>query len=422
MDSKPHNKDSNPFLNSYMIALPFAEPDQINSLMQACSELGIPSNFIQGTPDLLNKASTISRINNLDPKILLPRPARTLNHKTMREFFLGKRICVTGAAGSIGTELANQIGAMMPAELIVIDRAESPLFFLEADLRAKFPDLYITALVSDITDHAEILDILLKHEPQILFHAAAHKHVPLMERTPSQAIKNNVHGTYTVAQCAQKANVDTFVLVSTDKAVNPTSVMGATKRLAELLILEMNLAGNTNFSAVRFGNVLGSAGSVVPIFKQQIMLGGPITVTHSEATRYFMSVSEAAGLILQAGAIGNGGEIFALDMGDPVRIVAIAETMITLSGLRPHEDIDIIFTGLRPGEKLCEELAIAGEEFETTEHPGLLILKNNPAPQIISTDVEDFLKSLSTLDQIGIKTRLRNLVPEYTPDIPKSRS
>ena len=249
----------------------------------------------------------------------------------------------------------------------------------------------------------------------MVFHAAAHKHVPLMELTPGEAVKNNVGGTLTVARRAREAGVETFVLVSTDKAVRPISVMGATKRLAELLVQEMNEWGPTRFVSVRFGNVLGSNASVVPIFKQQIANGGPVTVTHPEVRRYFMSVSEAASLILQSGAVGAGGEIFVLDMGEPVRIVALAETLITLSGLKPHEEIDIVFTGLRPGEKLSEDLYDQEQILHYGEYEKLLILKDDQHSGTVEK-VDELLKELPALDSRQIKTRLKSLLPDYRPD------
>ncbi len=257
-----------------------------------------------------------------------------------------------------------------------------------------------------------------KYRPQVVFHAAAHKHVPLMERAPGEAVKNNVGGTYVVGRCAQEAGVETFVLVSTDKAVNPISVMGTTKRLAELLIQALNEQGPTRFVAVRFGNVLGSNASVVPIFKQQVSNGGPVTVTHPEVERYFMSVSEAAGLILQAASIGTGGETFLLDMGEPVKIVALAETLVTLSGRKPYDEIDIVFTGLRPGEKLTEELKFDEETTRFTGYEKLLVLENGHPVSGVLEDVEDFLRALPDLDGEQVKARLSALVPQYRPVSP----
>ena len=269
--------------------------------------------------------------------------------------------------------------------------------------------------MSDVTDKVEVGRLMTAYQPQIVFHAAAHKHVPLMELTPGEAVKNNVGGTYVMARCAQDAGAETFVLVSTDKAVKPSSVMGATKRLAELLSRELDSQGSTRFISVRFGNVLGSNASVVPIFKQQIAKGGPVTVTHPNAQRFFMSVSEAAGLILQAGAVGNGGETFVLDMGDPVKIVDLAETLITLSGLRPYQDIGITFIGLRPGEKLSEELQFDEEEVSPSEYEKLLVMKPSCSAIGVVPEVEELLRVLPSLEADEVKSRLRDLIPEYQP-------
>ena len=374
-------KDIPRVLNEYsvdtaVIAMPSMSLLDRRSVVEVCQQAGVPFKILPATSDLLDDVVNITRIRDVDPVDLLGRSPARLDRAAIQSFIRGKRILVTGAAGSVGSELARQIGGLQPELLLLVDHSENPLLFVEAELRATFRDILVIAQISDITDEEEIRGLMAEHRPQILFHAAAHKHVPFMERTPGEAVKNNVGGTYVVAKCAQEVGMETFLLVSTDKAVNPSSVMGATKRLTELIAQELNAKGSTRFMSVRFGNVLGSNASVVPIFKQQVANGGPVTVTHPSAERYFMSVSEAAGLILQAGSVGTGGETFVLDMSEPIRIVALAETLITLSGLKPYEDIDIVFTGLRPGEKLSEELHFDGEEIQPTRHEKLLVLKN----------------------------------------------
>ncbi|MBI2856596.1 MAG: polysaccharide biosynthesis protein [Chloroflexi bacterium] len=402
-------------IESAVIAIPSASPSQMRSLVELCQGTGVPFKVLPSTADILDGNVSISRIRDVDPVDLLGHPPARLDRAVIEGSIRGRRVLVTGAAGSVGSELTRQIAGFEPELLVLIDHAENPLFFLEVEIRSSFPGTPLVALVADITDLVSIGRLMSDYHPQVVYHAAAHKHVPLMEHTPGEAVKNNVGGTLVVARCAREAGVEAFVLVSTDKAVRPISVMGATKRLAELLVQEMNLWGPTRFVSVRFGNVLGSNASVVPIFKQQIARGGPVTVTHPEVRRYFMSVSEAASLILQSGAVGSGGEVFVLDMGEPVRIVALAETLITLSGLKPYEEIDIVFTGLRPGEKLSEELYDHGEVLQHADYEKLLVLNGEPHAGI-AANVEAFLKDLPGLNSQQIKDRLKGLVPEYKPD------
>ena len=396
-----------------VIAIPSATPSERRTLVEFCQSSGVPFKILPAMPDLLEGAVSISRIRDVDPADLLGRPPAKLDRAAIQSFITGKRVLVTGAAGSVGSELARQIAGLRPMLLLLIDRGENPLMFLEREIVASSPDLSLVAQVIDVTDQAQVRRLMEEHSPQVVFHAAAYKHVPLMERAAGEALKNNVGGTYVVAKCAQDAGTKMVVLVSTDKAVNPSSVMGATKRLAELLVQEMDSDRETRYVSVRFGNVLGSNASVVPIFKQQIAEGGPVTVTHPDVERYFMSISEAASLILQAGAVGKGGEIFFLDMGEPVRIVTLAETLITLSGFKPFEEIDIVFTNLRPGEKLSEELLLDGEEFEQTEYEKLRVLKGGRRGSGVVREVEEFLRVLPDLEFEDVKARLRSLIPEY---------
>ncbi|HEY4224142.1 MAG TPA: UDP-N-acetylglucosamine 4,6-dehydratase family protein, partial [Myxococcota bacterium] len=328
------------------------------------------------------------------------------------------RVLVTGAGGSIGSELVRQVARHAPKRLVLVDKAENALFLIDKELRDAGAHGHIMVpVIADITDEVRMRAVLAKHAPDVVFHAAAHKHVPMMEANPGEAVKNNVIGTKLLADLCHEARVSRFVMISTDKAVNPTSVMGTTKRIAEQYIQALSARSQTHFVAVRFGNVLGSNGSVVPIFKEQIARGGPVTVTHEDMTRYFMTIPEASQLVLQAGTMGKGGEIFVLDMGEPVKIVDLARDLITLSGLRPGVDVQIEITGLRPGEKLFEELAVDGENVDKTKHPKIFI------GRLRVVDLAALAQSLSELathvddaDPAQLIASMRALVPEYAPE------
>jgi FlaA1/EpsC-like NDP-sugar epimerase len=301
-----------------------------------------------------------------------------------------------------------------PKLLLLVEQAENPLFYIERDLRQRFPNLPLTPVICDITDRARVQAIFDQHRPQVVIHAAAHKHVPLMELNPGEAIKNNVLGTQSVAD-APTGTWRHFVLISTDKAVNPTSIMGSSKRIAEMYIQDLSRTSSTQFVTVRFGNVLGSEGSVVPIFQKQIDAGGPITVTHPQMLRYFMTIPEASQLVLQAATMGKGGEIFVLDMGEPVRIVDLAGMLIQLSGLRPGEDIEIVFTGPRPGEKLFEELRIEGEDMQQTGHPKIRIWKNIVMDRArLRAGISELIELAGRQDPVSLAARIKDLVPEYS--------
>ncbi len=355
---------------------------------------------------------------DVDVADLLGRAAVNLDTPELQRFLAGKTVLVTGAGGSIGSEICRQIMRFCPASLILVEQAENNLFEIDRELREKWLGATITPCVADICDAIRIATIFKAHQPQVVLHCAAHKHVPMMEQNPGEAIKNNVFGTKTVADAAAEFGTDAFVMVSTDKAVNPTSVMGAAKRFAELYIQSKNegVENSTRFLAVRFGNVLGSSGSVVPIFKKQIAAGGPVTVTHPDMKRYFMTIPEASQLVLQAGAIGHGGEIFVLDMGEPIRIVDLARELIQRSGLRVEEDIAIEFTGIRPGEKLYEELAGLAEETRPTSHAKIRVWQLPPA------EAQRVKKGLAILSDVVNGCReeaviaLARCVPEYRPD------
>ena len=398
-----------------VIAIPSASPSVRRDLVEACQRAPVPVKILPSTSELLDTGVSITHIREVDPADLLGRPMARLDRSLIEEFIRGKRVLVTGAAGSVGSELSKQIAALRPSHLLLVDHAENPMLFLDSELRDRFPDIQVDPQIVDITDNHALGRLMAGCRPQIVFHAAAHKHVPLMERHPAAAVRNNVGGTLSVSRCAQDTGVEKFVLVSTDKAVRPSSVMGATKRLVEMITQELNSHGTTRFVSVRFGNVLGSNASVVPIFKQQIGNGGPVTVTHREIQRYFMSVSEAASLILQAGSLGEGGDTFVLDMGEPVNITTLAETLITLSGLKPYEDIDIVFTGIRPGEKLSEELCSQGQELVATQYDKLLLLTGDPIPQGVLASADELLQLLPSLDSPEIVSRLKELVPDYEP-------
>jgi FlaA1/EpsC-like NDP-sugar epimerase len=297
---------------------------------------------------------------------------------------------------------------------VLLEQAENPLFYIERELLERFPDIALRAVICDITDRVRVDTIFDEYRPEVVIHAAAHKHVPLMELNPGEAIKNNVVGTRAVADAADKFGTGNFVMISTDKAVNPTSIMGSSKRIAEMYVQDLNRTSNTHFVTVRFGNVLASEGSVVPIFKKQIAQGGPLTVTHPDMKRYFMTIPEASQLVLQAASMGKGGEIFLLDMGEPVKIVDLARELITLSGFRPGEDIEIVFTGLRPGEKLFEELSIKGEDMQETRHPKIGIWKNIPKNRdVLRQGIEQLVELAKAGRHREIAAKIKELVPGY---------
>ena len=359
----------------------------------------------------------MNQIHNVKIEDLLGREVIQMNNKRIGEEISGKVILVTGAAGSIGSEIVRQLIAYFPSKLVLVDQAESALYDLEYELAGKVPtNVQLIVNVADVSDTRRISKIFKNHRPDIIFHAAAYKHVPLMENNPYEAIKTNVIGTRILAEMASEVGVDKFVMVSTDKAVNPTNVMGATKRLAEMYTQSMNqLDGiKTKFIATRFGNVLGSNGSVIPLFKKQIERGGPVTVTHPEITRYFMTIPEACELVLEAATMGQGGEVFVFDMGESVKIIDLAKKMITLSGLRVDKDIEIKYTGLRPGEKLYEELLNNDENTLPTHHPKILIAEvNTPSYAYMEIATNDLNHLLSSGNNNSIVAKIKEIIPEY---------
>ncbi len=354
------------------------------------------------------------RIQLIDFEKLLNRDPNKLDTKLIEDFIFGKKVCVSGGGGSIGSELVRQIAAMS-AELLLIERNENGLADIENEINHEFPDVSLVGLVADITNKKEINSIFSDHKPEVVFHAAAHKHVNLMERSPWQAIQNNVIGTRNLAEASNSIGSKNFILISTDKAVNPSSVMGATKKLAEMLILGMDTVSVTNFDIVRFGNVIGSNGSVALIFKNQIAKGGPLTLTDPKMERYFMTIPEAAELTLQASSIGNGGEIFVLDMGEPILIKTLAEKMIRQCLLEPYKDIDIAIIGAKPGEKLSEILTGRDEILENTQYSKIQKIIPTKAPKSELKQLQELLKNLSFEDNGNIKSILGDLIPEYNP-------
>ena len=397
-----------------VIAIPAASSSRKRAIVEVCREAGVECKILPSTSDLVDGTVSISQIREVDIVDLLGRPQAELDVDLIRDSIEGKKVMVTGAAGSVGSELARQIVALEPSMLVLVDRAENQLVYFEAEIRRDAnPTTELIIRIVDVNDEPAILRLMKECYPDTVFHAAAHKHVNLMEDSPSQAIANNVGGTLSVARSAIEVGADNFLLISTDKAVNPTSVMGATKRIAELVIRELDRTSSTRFIAVRFGNVLGSNASVVPIFKRQIEHGGPITVTHPDVERYFMSGTEAVSLILQAAALGKGGEVYILEMGDPVKIVTLAETLISLSGLVPGEDIEIVYTGLKPGEKMSEVLNFSGEDVVETGLEKLWVLNDHETENGVVESAEKLLKDLTDLGESGARDRITDVVAGY---------
>ena len=396
------------------IAMPSATHQQLRRVIQVCEGTKIRFRTVPSITDIASGRFKVSEIRDVEINDLLGREVVQLDLDLIEAFAKDKTILVTGAGGSIGSEMCRQLCLFKPKLLLLIEQVENPLFFIERELRDKFPQVSLKAIICNITDRVRVEEIFEKYKPQVIIHAAAHKHVPLMELNPGEAIKNNVLGTKTVADMADKHGALNFVMISTDKAVNPTSLMGSSKRIAEMYIQNLSASSRTRFITVRFGNVLGSNGSVVPIFKEQIARGGPVTVTHPEMKRYFMTIPEASQLVLQAATMGQGGEIFVLDMGEPVKIVDLAKELITLSGFKPGEDIKIEFTGLRPGEKLFEELSIKGEDMLQTRHPKIAVWKNIPTDSSkLRCGIEELAAVAQTQDHEKIVYKVKELVPEY---------
>lgn len=404
-------------IDEIVIAIPSASPSRLRHLLDRCRDVRAKARILPGVGDLIDGKVSVRALRNVDLEDLLGRDPVALDTELLNRHITGRTVLVTGAAGSIGSELCRQIARLSPARLVLFEIAESPLFDFEMEMREKFPTLDLLPLIGDVRDRGRVEEAMRAYRPAIVYHAAAYKHVPMMEIHPVEAVKTNVLGTRIVAEAAASFGVERFVLVSTDKAVRPTNVMGATKRIAELVIHNMNgQGGATRFVAVRFGNVLGSVGSVVPIFRRQLETTGTLTVTHPEASRYFMLIPEAAGLILQAGAMAEGGEVFVLDMGEPVKILDLAKNLIRLSGKELGVDADIVYTGLRPGEKLHEELIVEGEDVSRTTHPKVMkLIGSEEIPVAWKRRLEDLIVSAVAGDRASVVETLDSLVKGYTP-------
>ena len=362
-------------IDEIIFAIPSANTQTKKEILDICKESGCKLRTVPGTYQLINGDVSVSALKEVEIEDLLGREPIEINSEEVLEYVNGRVVLVTGGGGSIGGELCRQIASHNPRQLVILDIYENNAYDIQQELTRRYPELNLVVLIGSVRNTNRVNSIFETYRPEIVYHAAAHKHVPLMEDSPNEAIKNNVMGTQRIATAADRYGVDKFVLISTDKAVNPTNVMGASKRICEMIIQMMNQRSRTNFVAVRFGNVLGSNGSVIPLFKQQIAEGGPVTVTDPEIIRYFMTIPEAVSLVLQAGAYARGGEIFVLDMGEPVKILDLAVNLIKLSGYRPGEDIEIKFTGLRPGEKMYEELLTTQEHLEKTANRMIFIEK-----------------------------------------------
>ena len=406
-------------LDEIVIAMPSAPAKRVRDILRLSREAGLPCRTVPSVDQLATGSISVSNVRPVEIHDLLGRDPVEIKGEAVREEIHGLTVMVTGAGGSIGSELCRQILSYGPATLLLVERSEPSLFVIEQELIGLRSAVRLLPIVGDITQRSRMREIFRRFRPQIVFHAAAHKHVPMMEAQPDEAIRNNVLGTALLADLAIEYSVERFIHISTDKAVNPTNVMGATKRLAEMYLQSLaTRPSRTKFMAVRFGNVLGSSGSVVPTFRRQIEAGGPVTVTHPDVTRFFMTIPEAVSLVLQSSAFGNGGEIFVLDMGKPVRIADLAHQMIALSGLTPNRDIEIAFTGLRPGEKLYEELSHGGENVTPTAHPKITRLV---APPLHHSIVGSFFAELAVAiedgnaDTASLKLLLSKMLPEYTP-------
>ena len=401
-------------IQEIVLAIPTLKPHERKNIINICQQTGCKMSTLPGIYELINCDVKVSMLRDVQIEDLLGREAVRTDLESIMSYVKDQKVMVTGGGGSIGSELCRQIADDQPKQLIIIDNYENAAYELQMELGRKHPELDVIVLIVSVQNRRKIREIFEQYKPDLVFHAAAHKHVPLMEYSPCEAIKNNVFGTMNVASEANRSGVKRMVLISTDKAVRPTNIMGASKRICEMVIQTYNQRSKTEYVAVRFGNVLGSNGSVVPLFKQQIREGGPVTVTHPDIIRYFMTIPEAVSLVLQAGAYAQGGEIFILDMGEPVKILDLAENMIRLSGLVPGEDIEIKFTGLRPGEKLYEELLIDDDNKKETANKRIFI------GQPIKIDEAEFDEKMKELEKAtfsedeNIRQVVKKLVPEYT--------
>jgi len=402
------------YIDEIIIAVPSATREEVRRIIDVCSEAKVPYKITPSLSELVSGKVSFSQIRKVEVEDLLSREVVKLDLEKISHYISGKKVLITGAGGSIGSELCRQLIRFNPKQLILFARGEFSLYNIEGELREKYPSVALAPVIGDVRDKERTQAVLAYCKPEVIFHTAAHKHVPLMEVNPCEAVKNNVAGSRILMEAAEDYGVRHFVLISTDKAVNPTSFMGASKRVAELLLQAVTQGSKCRFCAVRFGNVLESRGSVVPLFKKQIEKGKPLTVTDSRVSRYFMTTSEAAQLVIQAGAMGEGGDIFVLDMGKPIRIIDLARDLIRLSGFEPDVDIKIKITGLRPGEKLHEELVAKKERAQPTWHEKILAVKAN------EIDAKGFRKKVEELEELaikedvqGVKEKIKEIVPEF---------
>lgn len=414
-------------IDQVILANPTLDLKQLRRIVAICRKHGVISKILPNVCEILNEDVSIQHVRDVKLEDLLGRPSVHLDVSNIQQYLGGKRILVTGAAGSIGQEICRQVATFGAASVVLFDQAETPLFDVERELKTSFPGVEFIPSLSDVRDAAKV-DFVFRHfRPEVVFHAAAYKHVPMSECNPVAVVKNNVIGSRNLVNAADRYHVDHFVMISTDKAVNPTNIMGASKRAAEIYVQTLAASSHTSIVTVRFGNVLGSNGSVVPIFQNQILKGGPVTVTDKEVTRFFMTIPEAVQLVLQAGSMGHGGEIFVLDMGEPVKIVQLAEELIRLSGLTPYKDIDLVFTGLRPGEKLHEELLRDEEGVMPTRHDKICVARaSRHSLAELNLQLDRLDKACAGMDSEQVLKLIRTLVPEYhspkdLPTIPANR-
>lgn len=400
-------------IDEIIIAIPSAPKSKIREVVEECSRTKCKLKIVPGMFELIDGKVSIKEIRDVNIEDLLGREPVKVDIEEMTHYLKNRVALITGGGGSIGSELCRQIAIFQPKRLIILDIYENNAYEIQNELMRNHPQLSVDVLIASIRDRKRLEEIFSTYKPEVVFHAAAHKHVPLMESNPEEAVKNNVFGTLNVAECANSYGTEKFVLISTDKAVNPTNIMGATKRIAEMIVQTMGKNSKTEFVAVRFGNVLGSNGSVIPLFKNQISKGGPVTVTHLEVTRYFMTIREAVQLVIQAGAMAEGGEVFVLDMGEPVKIVDLAENLIRLSGFEPYQDIDIEFVGLRPGEKLYEELLMDEEGLKETKHNKIFIGKPLHIDyKVLKAQLLAF-KELMDGNREDLINQIQHIVPTY---------
>jgi FlaA1/EpsC-like NDP-sugar epimerase len=409
-------------MDEILIAVPSVSTKQMKKIIQACEATGLKTRTTPGIGELIDGKISFKNIREVSFEDILGRDPVNLDTRSIGEYLAGKVVLITGAAGSIGSELCRQIAQFSPENLVLLDKTENSLFHLGMEFRQRFPEVPITPILGDIKDRGHLERLFSNTNPQVVFHAAAFKHVPIVELNPWEGVCNNIIGTRNVVEMAKQFSAERFIMVSTDKAVRPANVMGASKRVAEMITCAYAKSNPARFVSVRFGNVIGSEGSVIHLFKKQIERLGPVTVTHPEITRYFMTIPEASKLILQAGALGEGGEIFILDMGTPIKIVDMARDLIRKSGFKPDVEIEIKFTGLRPGEKLYEELITEGEGIVRTDYEKIFVLKGNGYDiNRLNQSIEELAELAHHQDGEGIKSKLKEIIPEYQPYVNETR-